>query len=60
MSINLGFKTIGNATLTAFDGGKPVLTTDPWVEGAPYFGSWGHSHEIPEAQKNNIYNSSYI
>ncbi len=59
MSVNLGFETIGNATLTAFDDGKPVLTTDPWIEGAPYFGSWGHSYEIPEFQINNIYASSY-
>lgn len=60
MSVNLGFETIGNATLTAFDNGKPILTTDPWIEGFPYFGSWGHSYEIPKAQKKNIYNSLYV
>jgi hypothetical protein len=60
MSANLGFETIGNATLTAFDSGKPILTTDPWVEGSPYFGSWGHAYEIPSTQRENIYNSKYM
>ena len=35
----LGFETVGNATLTVFDD-KPVLSTDPWIDGNPYFGSW--------------------
>jgi hypothetical protein len=60
MSANLGFETIGNATLTVFDDAKPILTTDPWVEGNPYFGSWGHAYEIPKNHKENIYNSSYM
>jgi hypothetical protein len=60
MSANLGFETIGNATLTAFDNSKPIITTDPWVDGSPYFGSWGHSYEIPRIQCENIYNSKYV
>ena len=40
----LGFETIGNATLTVFDG-KPVLSTDPWLDGKPYFGSWTHAYK---------------
>ena len=40
MSVELGFETIGNATCTVFDEGKPILTTDPWIEDFPYFGSW--------------------
>ena len=33
----IGFETIGgNATVTIFDN-KPILTTDPWVYGNPYF-----------------------
>src|SRR5713101_984336 len=47
--MELGFETIGNATLVVHDGG-PVLATDPWVRGSAYFGSWGLSHEIPPAQ----------
>ena len=38
--MQLGFETIGNATLIAFDEG-PVLATDPWISGSAYFGSWG-------------------
>lgn len=45
-----GFDSIGNATILVYDDGKPVLATDPWLQGSSYFGSWGLSHEIPEAQ----------
>ena len=38
--MELGFQTCGNATLIAYDRDVPVLVTDPWVEGAQYFGSW--------------------
>ena len=55
----IGFETIGNATVTVFDD-KPILTTDPWVHGNPYFGSWGHKYKIPKEQIQNIYNSKYI
>ena len=55
----IGFETIGNATLTVFDD-KPVLSTDPWVYGSPYFGSWGHKYLIPSEQITNIQNSKYI
>ena len=41
----LGFETVGNATLTVFDD-KPVLSTDPWIDGNPYFGSWTHPYKI--------------
>ncbi len=55
----IGFDTIGNATLTVFDD-SPVLSTDPWVFGSPYFGSWGHKYTIPNEQINNIKKSKYI
>ena len=55
----IGFETIGNATLTVFDD-EPVLSTDPWIYGSPYFGSWGHKYLIPDEQINNIKNSKYI
>ena len=57
--MQLGFETIGNATLIAFDG-RPVLATDPWIAGAPYFGSWGLSHAIPPEQMAAIKSSEYI
>jgi hypothetical protein len=55
----IGFETIGNATLTIFDN-VPVLTTDPWIKGKPYFGSWAHKYEIPKLQLENINNAKYI
>ena len=55
---NLAFETIGNATLICYDKG-PVLITDPWVDGAPYFGSWQHSYAIPSKQLEAIKQSQY-
>ena len=60
MSIDLGFETIGNATCTVYDGSNPILTTDPWVIGKPYFGSWTHRYKIPEDKKSNIFNAKYV
>src|SRR6516162_4394869 len=56
----LGVKTIGNATLIAYED-VPVLATDPWIDpvGA-YFGSWTLSHEIPNAEEGEIVASKYI
>jgi hypothetical protein len=51
--MELGFETIGNATLIVHDGG-PVLATDPWIDGAAYFGSWTRSHGVPEEQRAAI------
>jgi hypothetical protein len=47
--MELGFETIGNATVVVHDR-EPVLATDPWLEGSAYFGSWGLSHPVPPAQ----------
>lgn len=57
----LGVKTVGNATLIAYDEG-PVLATDPWFgdEDDAYFGSWGLPHEIPAAEKIDIQRAKYI
>ena len=57
----LGVSTTGNATLIAYDD-KPILATDPWFgdENPAYFGSWGLSHRIPPACKNDILNAEYI
>ena len=55
----IGFETIGNATITVFDD-LPILTTDPWINGKPYFGSWSHAYSIPKEQLDNIYKSKYI
>jgi hypothetical protein len=47
--MQLGFETVGNATVICYDNG-PVLATDPWLQGPAYFGSWALSHRVPEAQ----------
>lgn len=55
----IGFETIGNATVTVFDN-EPILTTDPWVFGNPYYGSWGHKYQIPKKQLENINSAKYV
>jgi hypothetical protein len=55
----LGFETIGNATLICFDG-RPLLVTDPWINGSAYFGSWGLSFEIPPEQMSHIRECEYV
>ncbi len=57
--MDIGFDTIGNATLICYDRG-PVLATDPWVQGSAYFGSWTRSHIIPEEQMTAIKASQFI
>jgi hypothetical protein len=57
--MELGFETIGNATLICHDR-RPVLVTDPWIKGSAYFGSWGLSHQIPEEQMNSIENCAFV
>lgn len=57
--MELGFETIGNATLICHDRG-PLLTTDPWIQGSAYFGSWITSHEIPAEQLANIAACKYL
>ena len=57
----LGIKTIGNATLVAYDK-VPILSTDPWFgdEHPAYFGSWILTHKIPQDIKKDILKSKYI
>jgi len=57
--MQLGFETIGNATLIVHDRG-PLLATDPWIEGPAYFGSWITSHEIPPEQMANVHACKYL
>ena len=57
--MDVGFETIGNATLICHDK-RPILVTDPWIVGEAYFGSWTLSHEIPEQQMQSIRSSEYV
>ena len=57
--MELGFETIGNATLICHDR-TPILVTDPWLVGNAYFGSWKLSHEIPQKQMAAIQSCEYV
>ena len=57
--MDLGFETIGNATLVCHDR-VPTLVTDPWLDGDAYFGSWGLSHEVPPAQVDAIERAPFV
>lgn len=57
--MDVGFETIGNATLICHDR-IPVLVTDPWIKGPAYFGSWTRSHEIPPEQLENIQRCEFV
>lgn len=57
--MDLGFETLGNATLIVYDGG-PRLVTDPWIDGSAYFGSWAISHEITAQQRADMEAAPYV
>lgn len=57
--MDLGFETIGNATLIVHDK-APLLVTDPWIGGDAYFGSWGLSHEVPPEQAAAITGAKWV
>lgn len=57
--MNIGFDTVGNATVIAYDN-EPVIVTDPWIQGSAYFGSWKLSHEIPAEQREAILKAPYV
>ena len=56
----LGVKSIGNATIIAYDE-KPILSTDTWFgeEDDAYFGSWNLSHRIPDQEKQDMLACEY-
>jgi hypothetical protein len=56
----LGVKTVGHATLIAYDD-APLLATDPWLGGGgAFFGSWQLSHAIPAAELADIRACPYV
>jgi len=57
----LGVKTVGNATLIAFDD-LPILATDPWFgeEEEAYFGSWNLRYQIPKQEREDILKAKFI
>jgi hypothetical protein len=57
--MDIGFETIGNATLICHDK-VPMLVTDPWITGSAYFGSWTRSHQIPAEQLESIKRCKFV
>lgn len=57
--MDLGFETIGNATVICHDRG-PLLATDPWLDGSAYFGSWVLESEIPAEQRAHVEACRYL
>ncbi len=55
----LGFETCGNATVICHDG-RPILCTDPWVHGTPYFGSWTHKFPLDARQVADATACDYV
>ena len=58
--MDLGFETCGNATLIAYDAGVPVVVTDPWLQGAQYFGSWTLPYRFTAAQTEAFAAARYV
>ncbi len=54
------FETLGNAMVQLFEGGNPVLVTDPWLLGSAYYGSWELERPLTEQQISNVARSRYI
>ncbi len=55
-----GFDTIGNATIVAYDGGKPIVATDPWLDSAAYFGSWALASPVPPEQRRAVLDCPFV
>jgi hypothetical protein len=58
--MRLGFETLGNATLVFYDNDRPVLATDPWLDGTCYFGSWALDRPLTEAEREAVEAAEYI
>lgn len=58
--MRLGFETLGNATIVLYDEGRPVLATDPWLEGRCYFGSWALERRLTDAERATVLQSDYL
>lgn len=55
-----GFETLGNATLVFYENGKPVLATDPWLEGRCYSGSWALERKVTDTERQAVMDADYI
>ncbi len=58
--MHLGLETLGNATLVFHEDGRPVLATDPWLEGRCYSGSWALERKLTEAELESVKAAEFI
>lgn len=58
--MTLTFETAGNATLIFHEDGRPVLATDPWLEGRCYSGSWALERRLTKAEQQAVFEADYI
>lgn len=58
--MGMEFETFGNAIVQFREDGNPVLTTDPWLVGTCYFGSWGMERPLTERQIRNVQDSPFV
>jgi len=58
--MRLGFETLGNATLVFYDEDKPVLATDPWLQGTCYYGSWALDRPLTDAELKAVLAAEYL
>jgi len=58
--MTLTFETAGNATLIFHEDGRPVLATDPWLEGRCYSGSWALERRLTDEERHAVLDADYI
>ena len=58
--MNLKFETAGNATLVVYEDNRPVLATDPWLEGRCYSGSWALERKLTDDERQAVMDAGYI
>ena len=58
--MGMQFETFGNAIVQFSEDGKPVLTTDPWLVGTCYFGSWGLERPLTDEQIRRVQESPFV
>jgi L-ascorbate metabolism protein UlaG (beta-lactamase superfamily) len=58
--MTLRFETAGNATLIFHEDGRPVLATDPWLDGRCYSGSWALERKMTDAERQAVLGAEYI
>lgn len=54
------FETSGNATLVFYEDGRPILATDPWLEGRCYSGSWALERKLTAEERQAVFDADYI